>query len=365
MLINCAYKANPFDIRLTLGCGYEFNIQKFQESTVDGDWDLKPIPFEISIPGILYRSLKQMSSGAKWEDTEYWRFLEESLKKGISHCGVKSPKDLHDRCYKRMSELVSDVKNLGRIPDFWNRDDMIGVAIGRDGRLILNNGRHRFSVAKFFNIQAIPVSVNVRHPKWVQFKNSIRQYSEKHKGIYAPISHIDFHELRTCHGVERIETIYNNIKVVHGSVLDIGAHWGHCCSYLSRKGFTCTAVEYEPSAARIMRILRDASWENFNIINGNVFDLPASEYDVVLALRIFHHFLKQKSTFDQMTHLLQRLRIQEMFFQPHDPKVQKMDTAYRNFAPKEFIEYIATNSGLRYHQMVGEFEGGPVFRLWR
>ena len=41
------------------------------------------------------------------------------------------------------------------------------------------------------------------------------------------------------------------------------------------------------------------------------------EYDVVLALNIFHHFLKDKRSHDKFVRMLQRLQTKIMIFQSH------------------------------------------------
>jgi len=44
----------------------------------------------------------------------------------------------------------------------------INVDIGRDGRLLFVDGRHRLIAAKCLEIPRIPVTVLVRHKKWME-----------------------------------------------------------------------------------------------------------------------------------------------------------------------------------------------------
>lgn len=41
------------------------------------------------------------------------------------------------------------------------------VDVGRDGELLLVDGRHRLSIAKILGLDEIPVVKHVRHEQWV------------------------------------------------------------------------------------------------------------------------------------------------------------------------------------------------------
>ena len=360
MQLGQTYPVDPRDIKLTMH-SMEFDTRTCMDAVQDGDWDLDPVPFEVSIPGTLYRSLKQIQDGATWDETEYWEFLRSSVAVGENHCGVASLGDLHTRCYKWMQSLVDDVRTFNKIPDRWNERDHIGVNIDRDGRMILNNGRHRFGVALFFGIPQIEVQVNVRHAKWVAFKNQVGEYAKGHGGaVYAPVDHMDLGEYPSCHS-GRIEAIAKHL--VGTTVLDIGAHWGHCCQHLSRLGKRCLAVENSADAVYFMQKLRTACGADFGIFKGDVFDLEDTTFDSVLALRIFHHFLKNQGSHEKLVAFLGKLKTSEMFFQPHDPAVQNMTGAYRNYEEADFVNFIIENSCLTSADKIGQFIGGPIYRI--
>lgn len=49
----------------------------------------------------------------------------------------------------------------------------VTVNVGRDGEFILNEGRHRFSVANALGLSSIPVRVLIRHKEWQQMREEI------------------------------------------------------------------------------------------------------------------------------------------------------------------------------------------------
>ncbi len=344
---------------------FEFDIRKYNELVVPGNWDKKLVAFELGQSGTLLRSLEALDSGAKWEDTEYWAFLVSSLSEGVVHCGVKNMRQLHARCYGFIDGLVAAARKANRIPVKYDKHDQIGVSIGRDGQVILNNGRHRMCIAKHLDLPSIPVCINVRHRQWVNFKSRIREYTQGAEGhVYAPLRHFDLREFSSVH-TGRVELIHSHIDPTCRTVLDIGAHWGSHSIYLAKQGLTCTAVESSSKALVFLRRFIRISGQSVRVFGKSVFALPTAKFSVVLALRIFHHFLKDKKKFTALVSLLRRLDARELYFQPHDKKKQHMPNAYRNFDEAEFVQFILDNSRFVSAKQIGKMAGGPIFRFHR
>ena len=112
-------------------------------------------------------------------------------------------------------------------------------------------------------------------------------------------------------------------------------------------------------------IVLTESETNVHVFEGSVFSVVQTNYDVVLALRIFHHFLKTKERYEELKIFLGRLDAREMYFQPHDKAVQDMAGAYRNFNLQEFIDFILRHSKFSQYQIIGETAGGKIFRFGR
>jgi hypothetical protein len=358
------YSIDPVEIQLAQ-TSHEFDIRKYDSAVVAGDWDQDVVPFEESVAGTLLRSLRQLERGYKWEDTEYWLFLERCVKEGKYHCGVQSIEQLEARCYGFLDHLVARSLEANCIPEEYSPDP-IGVCLTRDGQIVFNNGRHRVCVAKYLELPAIQVAVNVRHPEWMKFKARIRENRKKaYDQTYAPLRHFDLQDIKSCHA-GRIEIIDKYISTEgRDTVLDLGAAWGSHSIYLAKKGMRCTAVENNHEAVSFLRKLVKASGQEnqIEVYFGSVFELPHYQYDVVLALRLFHHFLKTPGEFEDLRVLLRRLDAKELYFQPHNKEVQRMEGAYRNFEVDEFLRFIMQNSKFSSCGKIGETEGGSIFKF--
>ncbi len=94
-------------------------------------------------------------------------------------------------------------------------------------------------------------------------------------------------------------------------------------------------------------------------------DITKKKYDIVLALAIFHHFIKEEETYHQLIHFLKNIHIGEMYFEPHEPNEPQMQNAFRNFNGLEFIEFIIKNTCLQYYKQIGLSEDGrKLYKIW-
>jgi hypothetical protein len=124
-------------------------------------------------------------------------------------------------------------------------------------------------------------------------------------------------------------------------------------------------VENDPVNLYFLRKLKTAEQRHFSILDRSIFDLTDRfEYDVVLALNIFHHFLKTEVDYQKLIELLGRLRIRIMFFQAHHPEGEQMRDAYRNYAADEFVAFILEHSHLSTAEYIGTArDGRPIYKL--
>lgn len=354
------YTINPQDIKYCQQA--EFIIWDYQNAILDGDWDKPLFPFETSYAARLLRSLHQIEKGASWEETEYWASVLVDIA-GRWKGSRRNLMWLHDRCYKFYNRLVAETKLANAIPEQYSLRDHIGVNIARDGQLIFENGRNRLCIAKFLNIPKIQISIVVRHAEWQRFKDKVINYANTHKGVvYAPLSHIDLSDIPSLHK-GRIELIADHILPSAKTVLDIGAHWGYHCIYLSKLGYNCLAVEYRSSYMVFLETLRIAAQTSFELFNGSIFDLKETSFDVVLALRIFHHFCRSDEKFQSMRKFLSNLNAKQMFFQLDNSHVY-WTTKYGINSVADFVGFILANSKFKHCEQIGSFDGGPIYKFW-
>ncbi len=355
----------------------EFDIFKYKGKTIGGNWDrLEKRLEEIDI----YVASKEVFVNMKkWDETVFYKRILGRIKKGELLWGCKNKSELDQRCksieilyhkirndgYKSQGELSSrDNYNPMRI------DDEITVCVGRYGDFLFSNGAHRLCIAKLVGIKKVPVKIAVRHPQWVDFRKRVLLHAKKHGGkIYHPITHPDLRDVPPFHKSEdRYRIIKENLSVKKGKLLDIGAYWGYFCHKFEEEKFDCYAVENDRENLYFLKILKRAENRDFKIIPKSILECQDIEnlcFDVVLALNIFHHFLKKRDVYYKFITFLQNLRLKEMFFEPHLPNEPQMESAYKNCSNEEFVRFITQNSNLKNAQLIGEAEDGrKIYKLY-
>jgi 2-polyprenyl-3-methyl-5-hydroxy-6-metoxy-1,4-benzoquinol methylase len=358
----------------------EFDSHKDKGKIIGGDWDLLERQFEELDVYVAFRD--RFIEGKKWETTVYYQRVLDELNKGRFLWDCKNQFDFDIRL-KKLETLFETIKNNGyksqqelqlkNNPDPIKLDDEVTVNIGRNGDLLFNNGAHRLSIAKLLNIPEIPMKITVRHPQWVNLRKQILLYANDQptRKIYQPILHIDLQDIPSFHEtkISRFEIIRKNLSSKKGRLLDIGAHWGYFCHRFEEIGFDCYAVENSPVDVYFLEKLRRANNKKFTIIPKSIFDyegLENIEFDVVLALNIFHHFLIYEESYLKLVNLLQKLRVKEMYFEPHTPEFFQNRIPYKNYSEEEFIQFILKNSNLNESQYIGTAQDGrKIYKLFR
>lgn len=364
------YWVNPNEIKYT--SRKEFDIYKDRGKVVGGNWDALDKKFdELDV----YEAFKKVLIEKKnWENTKFYHRVLGEINNGEKKWGCATKSEFSNRL-KDIESLYENIKKEGYKlkkelipihPD--EEEDEITVNIGRYGDLLFNNGRHRLSIAKLLNINKIPVKITVRHQKWIDFKKEILNYTERHQGrLYQSLTHIDLQDMPSQYGDDRFNLIWENTNIKKGKLLDIGAHWGYFCHKFEEKGFDCYAVESSKEHLYFMKRLKRAENRNFKIIPQSMFDFynkTNEKFDIVLALNIFHHFIKDKDNYYRLINFLNKLKTEEIFFQPHFSGEPQMRGAFKNFNPEGFVAFILKNSYLNKKQFIGKSEDGRLlYRL--
>jgi len=142
-----------------------------------GQWDTEAEDFD---EYRIYHSLKkQFERGWEWDRTRQLEHAKQLIRSGES-CwhGCSSMQDLRSRC-SYLDDLYKTIKENGYTPQSELTVDRgenasfypptlreISVAVGRDGDLVLLDGRHRLSIAKILDIDQIPIQIAVVHAEW-------------------------------------------------------------------------------------------------------------------------------------------------------------------------------------------------------
>lgn len=264
--------------------------------------------------------------------------------------------DEYSAAWKKASESASEVRN---------RNEIV-VAIGREGDFMLANGLHALLTAKRFQVRQIPVKVIARHKRWQEFRKEIYALALE-KRLYQPAIHpdLDFPAEHPCE--DRFKVIRDNLSARKGKLLDIGAAYGYFCHRFEELGFECYAVEKNLENLYILRKLGRAMNAKFTIVPEDVLGWEGSKtkFDAVLALNVFHHFLKKKTDYLKLIDLLNRLQMKELFFEPHLFEEPQMENAYKNYTEEEFVEFILRNSQFKKAKLIGAAaDGRHLFRFF-
>ncbi len=342
---------------------------------LDGDWDRDV--GAVSDFTIVKAARDRFRDDKRWEDTEYFAALRDRMRDGEAPYGMKTDDDLQEHLgyieslcesirtkgYRRQSQMPIDAN--GKFP----RDEReVVVHINRHGQYNFAGGRRRLAIALALGIEKIPVKVNIRHKEWESFRHEVLREADRKGGrVTQPIVHPDLSFVDSKHDDGRLEMMLSDLQGRTGRLLDIGCEWGYFCHRFEEAGFDCTAVERNIKPAYFLRKFRRALHRRFEIVNASIFDLQGTlSYDVVLALNIFHHFLKTKEHHRLLIDLLNRLDTDIMYFGPHNTGEAQMKGAYRNLDHGDFVNLITENSVLCNQKLLGHSrDGRPLYKIWR
>lgn len=134
------------------------------------------VPFENYV---FYQScLEHFNEDVPWTDTEFFTWILNNTDKDIYRYEtfeaiqerLTEVDSLYERTctdgYKTQAELGTGLLHPAG-------HDEVMVNIGRDGRFVLDDGRHRLVIAKILDLDRIPVRVFVRHPEWQKRRSAV------------------------------------------------------------------------------------------------------------------------------------------------------------------------------------------------
>jgi hypothetical protein len=213
------------------------------------------------------------------------------------------------------------------------------------------------------NSTAPTEEADVREPSSELFRK-VQEYVEERGMIYAPIEHPAFAGFPSRWSPRRLDQIAAHIEPGPGTALDIGSHWGHIAHYLEDRGYTVTACESSPRHLYFLTAIRDLCGKKFEVYPGSIFTLPDPDFDLVMALNIFHHFLKSDERFYNLEAFLGRLKCRTMIYQAHRPKDKpKLDGAGHYMEAPEMAEFIARKLSLPKVEQIGDENGRGIFKI--
>ena len=377
------YWVSPKKIKYSFREGsYHFSSYpryKNKEKILIQDWDLAPNLMKFEEHNCYKSFYQHFIEGKEWQDTDFYKIELNKIKAGMFRWGCSSEREYLERC-KKLDELYKDIKDNGfktqkmlgsegilKHKGIREVEDEIKIVVSRDGDLIHHSGQNRLAIAKILDLDKIPLKITLRHKEWMKFRKEILLYvkTEMAGKAYQPLPHPDLSDIPSVWCNERFKIIKRNLTINGGRLLDIGAHWGYFCHKFEEIGFNCTAIEDSPKNVYFLRKLKRAGNASFKIINKSIFDYEdVLNFDVILALNIFHHFLKEKESYYKLIKLLRRLKAREMYFQTDNSEEIKTKGRYKNYSPEEFLNFIIKNSNFAKADCIGEVRGNKIYRLY-
>jgi hypothetical protein len=325
------------------------------------DWDLPNQTNIIGDSDEYHLLIDHFIKGKDWKTIDAYSNLIERISNGNQVNSYTNEPDFLNSLYK-LDELYKISINL----KIFEPEIKIRVGIGRNGNYIIFEGLFTFLLMKILNQEQIPIEIIIRHPEWIKFSKEFLRFQHLHGELYQPLIHPDL-TLTSSYTDERYKIIKDNISFKNGTLLDIGANLGFFCHKFEELGFKCYAVEIRPSNVFFMKKLRDIEKKKFSIINKSIFEYKDKfDFDIVLALNIFHHFLREKELYHKLIIYLRKLKVKEMYFQPHDPNEKIMQNAYTNYNNLQFVNFIIKNSCLNKFEQINDISDGkrrPLYKL--
>ena len=342
-------------------------------SVAGGDWDLSGVP--VREHGDVYTILaKRVQEGLAYEEIPEFTAHLRAIEEGALLDSCTTPEEymarwreiegLYGRIaaegYKTQEELGGD-----------NPLDEIRIQIGRRGELLFEEGLHRLAIAQLLALPQIPVLVTRRHEQWARLRHALIKIVLQRGFFHQPFNHPDLDSLpalygnelgaRSMYGNERWQFIVNSLPLSSGTVLDIGAYFGYFDHRLEALGFVCTAVEPDEENLEVLKRYRAMMGRTFAVREQSIFDIEEADFDIVLALNIFHHLVRTKREYEQLVAFLRRLRCRAMYFEPDDNAGVE---AYRRFSDEEFVAFVLQHSVLNEARLLGRAkEGRNVYLL--
>ncbi len=189
---------------------------------VAGDWDQVIAPFESLDVWSAFRD--HYIAGIPWRETAFYKRMLGLIESGIPRWDCHNQAELDAR-YCSIDKLYQIIQTQGyraqaQLPVaerfYLENVDEITVSIARDGEILFEDGRHRFSIAKILELETIPVQVVWRHQDWFDFRESIRRHIESSGPIDTLLPHPDLTDLST--GGKSSESSEQSAKLFSESV---------------------------------------------------------------------------------------------------------------------------------------------------
>ena len=132
----------------------------------------------------MYRAFERhFTDGIPWAQTEFYERIADEIDQGKTKWGCTSEDEFYEVCgeFDALHDSIVEHGFLS-MEELHDRDldttkpihaHEVCVAIGRDGTLYSDEGRHRLFIAKVLGLDEIPVRVLIRHIAWQRIRDQV------------------------------------------------------------------------------------------------------------------------------------------------------------------------------------------------
>ena len=343
---------------------------------VGGDWDLATrVNEEQRYFGVV---AEVVSKGIQWRDSETGREARGLIAAGGTWMGYDDMELLEER-WRYHDELLRSMRQSGYLtqrqlrrdcpPSFHEcMVDEVLVGVGRDGQILLVDGRHRYAIARLLGIGQIAVQVGVRHPAWMAFRRDVAAYARRHGGaVPQPLLHPDLDDIPAADDSRAVfEAIRHELPAGgDGMVLDIGALWGYYSHRCEDAGLDCVALEWRAEPARFLERLRVACDRRFKVVDD--WSTPAPRRGgrplIGLALERVDPTIPHTGRQYVLTALKQN-PVDALFVRPPSPQGSGTLRG-RGAVDESWLDRVMSETGLGRRDLAAVAAGTPVYKLTR
>jgi hypothetical protein len=189
-----------------------FGADVLPGAVLDGDWDIECEPFEDLE---VYKAIRdRILYGTPWRETGYFAESIRDIEGGRPLWNCHDAAQL-DRRLTYVDSLIESIRthglllqrDVGPAQDPSGRySDELEVNVGRDGKFLFQDGRHRLCVVKALGLPAVTVKVRARHVLWQQVREAMLDLAGRDEGrrqrLPHPPPHPDLDDIRSYPGAE-------------------------------------------------------------------------------------------------------------------------------------------------------------------
>jgi len=173
----------------------------------DGNWDQTTERFD-DLPTV-YAIRQYFEKNNQWDrvrvknipssNQSAWCSKVDKLYKSIQGNGYKYQYEILSNCSS--PRPFGTEKNCSGIERFYPCDE-VAVDIGRDGKFLFVDGRHRLTIAKILDLDEIPVRISARHEEWQRIREQVANADVEEKLPESVKRHRNHPDLRNIYPSE-------------------------------------------------------------------------------------------------------------------------------------------------------------------